>query len=102
MSDAYDVLLATLPAQARDRDERAAPWEVNAEATNECLSRRGALAHLERRNAEDALGETVYADAPVEARPVLATAHELLARGAITEDELARRMDEVRTRFNAG
>jgi hypothetical protein len=102
MSGAYDVLLATLPAQARDRGEPPAPWEANAEATNDCLSLRGALAHLERRNAEDALGESVYVGAPVEARPVLATAHELIERGAITEDELARRMDEVRARFNAG
>jgi hypothetical protein len=40
-------------------------------------------------------------DAPVHARPALATAHELIERGVIREDELRARMGAVRERFGA-
>ena len=81
-------------------DRTPAPWEVHAEATTECLAASGALDNLERRNAEDELGETVYADAPVEARPVLATAHVLVERGAFSQEELDAKVAEVRARFS--
>ena len=56
------------------------------QATCECLSWRGTLDNLQRRNAEDALGETTYRDFPVHARSVVVTAHELMERGAFTAD----------------
>jgi hypothetical protein len=70
------------------------------QATCECLSLRGALDNLERRHAEDALGETTYHDFPVHARSAVVTAHELLSRGVFTADELRDRMTAVRDRFN--
>jgi hypothetical protein len=105
MADAYDVLLGTLdPAQRRqstlpDLERRPDPWESAMQATCECLSWRGALDNLERRNAEDALGETTYRDFPVHARSVVVTAHELMDRGAFTAAELRARMDQVRERM---
>ena len=80
-------------------DRTTAPWESSMQATCDCLSWRGALDALERRQAEDALGETVYADFPVQARPALVAAHLLMDRGIITEAELEAKMREVRARF---
>jgi hypothetical protein len=98
----YPVLVATLrstgPAPPGP-DRTPAPWEANVRATCECLSWRGTLDNLERRHAEDALGETTYADFPVHARAAIVTAHSLLERGEISEHELETKMNEVRARF---
>jgi hypothetical protein len=98
----YRVLLATLrsagPA-APERERTPAPWEANVQATCECLSWRGALDNLERRHAEDTLGETIYADFPVHTRAAVVTAHSLLERGQISEHELETKMNDVRARF---
>lgn len=105
MSAPYEVLLATLPADAErerslpDLDRRPDPWESSMQATCECLSWRGALDNLERRHAEDALGETVYRNFPVRTRSAVVTAHTLLERGVIAPDELAARMAAVRERL---
>jgi hypothetical protein len=98
----YPVLMATLrsadPATP-ERDRTPAPWEANVQATCECLSWRGALDNLERRQAEDALGETTYADFPAHTRTAVVTAHALLQRGEISEHELESKMNDVRARF---
>ncbi|WP_433683931.1 ScnB [Nocardia sp. CA-119907] len=102
----YEVLLDTLdPTSGRERtlpelDRKPDPWESSMQATCECLSWRGALDNLERRHAEDALGETVYRDFPVRTRSVVVTAHTLMDRGLITPEELRMRMEVIRTRFN--
>jgi hypothetical protein len=102
----YDVLLDTLGPDSQretrlpDLERKPDPWESAMQATCECLSWRGTLDNLERRNAEDALGETTYRDFPVHARSVVVTAHELMERGAFTADELRARMDQVRERIN--
>ena len=101
----YEVLLNTLEPGSRretslpDLDRRPDPWESAMQATCECLSWRGTLDNLERRHAEDALGETVYHDFPVRTRSAVVTAHTLLDRGVITEDELRSRMAAVRARL---
>lgn len=98
----YPVLMATLrrggPAPA-EPDRTPCPWEANLQATCECLSWRGTLDILERRQAEDTLGETVYADFPMHTRAAVVTAHSLMERGAISEEELETKMTEVRARF---
>ncbi|WP_174185205.1 SH3-like domain-containing protein [Nocardia barduliensis] len=102
----YDVLLHTLDPESRrestlpELDRKPDPWESSMQATCECLSWRGALDNLERRHAEDALGETIYHDFPVRTRPVVVTAHTLMDRGVITPEELRARMDAVRERFH--
>ena len=106
VSSPYEVLLDTLGPEARRKetlpelDRRPDPWESAMQATCECLSWRGALDNLERRHAEDTLGETTYHDFPVRARSVVVTAHELIERGAFTAEELRSRMNAVRERFN--
>ncbi len=101
----YDVLVDTLgpngqrEATLPELERRPDPWESAMQATCECLSWRGALDNLERRNAEDAMGETTYHDFPVHARSAVVTAHQLMDRGAFTPDELRDRMRAVRERF---
>jgi len=103
---AYEVLLETLDSGGQretalpELERKADPWESSMQATCECLSWRGALDNLERRHAEDGLGESTYRDVPVHARSVVVTAHELMDRGAFTPDELRTRMADVRERFN--
>ena len=101
----YEVLLDTLGPHAKREKTlpelgKPDPWESAVQATCECLSWRGTLDNLERRHAEDALGETAYHEFPVRARSVVVPAHELMERGAFTADELRSRMNMVRERFN--
>jgi hypothetical protein len=107
-TEAFEPLRAAVEADRGDAgeplpvaDRQPAPWETSMEAVCESLAMRGAIEHLERRNAEDALGETTYSDAPAHTRPALATAHTLLERGVISEEELRAKMDAVRRRFEA-
>jgi hypothetical protein len=93
----YPVLMATL--RSADPDWTPAPWQANVQATCECLSWRGTLDNLERRHAEDTLGETTYADFPIHARAAVVTTHWLLERGEISEHELETKMNQVRARF---
>jgi hypothetical protein len=99
MADApYDALIDTAAGAARTGDGRA-PWESSLQATCDALALRGALDTLERRHAEDELGETVYRQVPAQAKPAVVTAHLLMDRGVITEEELRAKMTEVRARF---
>ena len=105
----YEVLLGVVDTEADGTaeempiaDRERAPWESSMEAVCESLALRGAFENLERRNAEDELGGTVYSDSPVHTRPALATAHGLIDRGVISESELRAKMDEIRARFEAG
>lgn len=103
---AYDVIVETLAGSAEreaglpDRDRTAEPWESAMQATCECLSWRGTWDNLERRHTEDALGETTYQRFPVHTRSAISTAHELIDRGIVDEDELRIKMSEVRERLN--
>ena len=65
---------ATLPELERKAD----PVGIRDAATCECLSLRGTLDNLERRHAEDALGQSTDRDFPVHARSAVVTAHELM------------------------
>jgi hypothetical protein len=104
----YGILMRSLldaPASSaltlQDLDRTPAPWEGRVLATCECLSWCGTLDHLERRHAEDELGETLYARFPVYARSAVVTAHSLLDQGVISEEELEAKMKEVRSRFES-
>ncbi len=104
MSGPYEVLNRLVAGPAReaslpDLERKRDPWESSMQATCECLSWRGALDNLERRHAEDRLGETQYRDFPLHARPAVVTAHTLIERGAISAEELAARMESIRARL---
>jgi hypothetical protein len=77
------------------------PWKVSLYATCECLAARAALPALERRQAEDQLGETLYSGTPGPELQLLALAHIMLSRGLLSEQELAGRMNAVRSRLEA-
>lgn len=106
-STPYRVLLDALDPDSLLHRETSLPeldrtpdaWESRMQATCECLSLRGTLDNLDRRHAEDVLGETVYHDFPVHTRSVVAATHELLDRGVIAEDELLARVAAVRARL---
>jgi hypothetical protein len=77
------------------------PWKVSLYATCECLAAGEALPLLERRRAEDQLGETLYRGTPAPEQQLLALAHIVLSRGLLSEEDLARRMNIVRSRLEA-
>jgi hypothetical protein len=75
------------------------PWKVSLYATSECLAAGAALPVLERRRAEDWLGETLYRGTPAPEQQLLALAHIMLSRGLLSEEDLARRMNAIRSRL---
>ena len=77
------------------------PWKVSLYATCECLAAGAALPALERRRAEDQLGETVYSGTPAPEQQLLALAHIMLSRGLLNKEDLARRLNVVRSRLEA-
>lgn len=77
------------------------PWKVSLYATCECLAAGAALPALERRHAEDQLGESVYGGTPAPEQQLLALAHIMLSRGLLSEQDLAERLNAVRSRLEA-
>ncbi len=55
----------------------------------------------ERRDEEDALSATVYADLPYPENQLVSLAHSLMARGVITESELQQKLSAIRARLEA-
>jgi hypothetical protein len=56
---------------------------------------------VHRRDEEDVLSATHYAELPYPENQLAALAHSLVARGVIDEVELRRRLEAVRTRLEA-
>jgi hypothetical protein len=77
------------------------PWKSSLTGTCEALSVGGALPSLERRNAEDLLGDSIYSEVPSPERELLALAHTMLSRGLVSEADLAARMCAVRSRLQS-
>jgi hypothetical protein len=77
------------------------PWKVSLYATCECLAAVESLPLLERRSAEDHLGETLYRGTPAPEQQLLALADIMLRRGLLREEDLATRMNAVRSRLEA-
>ncbi len=81
------------------------PWKTSLDGMCDALDRSGCEAGIpdfkERRDEEDALSATVYADLPYPENQLMALAHSLLQRGVIGEQELAQRLSAVRARLQA-
>lgn len=75
------------------------PWKTSLVGMCDCLATGGSLPALDRRNAEDELGNAVYSEVPAPERELLALVHTMLNRGLVTEGELAARMRTVRSRL---
>jgi hypothetical protein len=79
------------------------PWKTSLDGMCDALDRSpNTLDPVERRREEDLLSHEVYSDLPFPESQLVALAHSLLARGVIEEEILARRMEAVRARLQAG
>jgi hypothetical protein len=79
-------------------EHELAPWEKRCHATLECLNWRGVMSMEEKRRAIEDLGETIYVGDTYYEKWALAAAIRLMDKGLITQDELAKKMDEIRER----
>ncbi|HEY6520778.1 MAG TPA: hypothetical protein VIZ19_15575 [Roseiarcus sp.] len=77
------------------------PWKTSLVGMCDCLATGGSLPALDRRRAEDELGNAVYSEVPAPERELLALVHIMLNRGLVAEDELASRMRTVRSRLES-
>jgi hypothetical protein len=86
-------------------DNPVPPWKTSLDGICDALDQSGCgpevLSFADRRNEEDTLSATVYADLPYPENRLVALAHSLLARGVIDEAELEERMAAVRARLES-
>jgi hypothetical protein len=85
--------------------ERRQTWPLMAarfglcDALDTSCGLDGVLPFKERRDEEDELSATRYADLPYPENQLMSLAHSLLARGVITEDDLRGRLATIRARL---
>lgn len=82
------------------------PWKTSLDGMCDAIDRSCAgddlnLTFKERRDEEDALSATRYANLPYPENQLVALAHSLVTRGVIDETELRRRLLAVRARLEA-
>lgn len=86
-------------------DNPVPPWKTSLDGLCDALDHSACgtetLTFKERRDEEDVLSATLYADLPYPENQLLALAHSLLTRGVIDEAELRARLDAVRARLEA-
>ena len=81
------------------------PWKTSLDGLCDALDHSACgtevLSFKERRDEEDALSASVYAELPYPENQLVALAHSLLARGVIDEASLQQRLASVRARLEA-
>ena len=81
------------------------PWKTSLDGLCDALDHAScdttAPSFKERRDAEDALSATVYADLPYPENQLVSLAHSLMDRGLITESELRQKLSVIRARLEA-
>lgn len=83
------------------------PWKTSLDGLCDALDRSCAdddalqFTFKQRRDEEDALSGTRYADLPYPENQLVALAHSLVVRGVITEAELQQRLAAIRARLEA-
>ncbi|QVI25374.1 thiocyanate hydrolase [Nocardia tengchongensis] len=81
------------------------PWKTSLDGMCDALDHAVCDANIpdlkDRRDEEDSLTATVYADLPYPENQLVALAHSLLTRGVIDETELRERLASVRARLEA-
>ena len=78
------------------------PWKTSLDGLCDALDRAGCGAvpgFKQRRDEEDELSATLYADLPYPENQLVALAHSLVARGVIDETELRERLAAIRARL---
>ena len=81
------------------------PWKSSLDGICDALDQSACstevLSFVDRRNEEDRLSATVYADLPYPENQLVSLAHSLVARGVIDETELEQRLTSIRARLEA-
>lgn len=81
------------------------PWKTSLDGMCDALDHAACDAGVpnfkERRDEEDLLSATVYADLPYPENQLMSLAHSLVARGIIDEAELQQRLESIRRRLEA-
>ncbi|MEV3901413.1 thiocyanate hydrolase [Mycobacterium sp. NPDC050551] len=81
------------------------PWKTSLDGLCDALDQAACDANVpnfkERRDEEDALSASRYADLPYPENQLMALAHSLLARGVVDEATLQQRLASVRARLEA-
>lgn len=83
------------------------PWKTSLDGLCDALDRSCAdddalqFTFKQRRDEEDALSGTRYADLPYPENQLVALAHSLVVRGVINEAELQQRLAAIRARLEA-
>ena len=91
--------LGGTPAGPVDRSEKDfALWEKRVEGMLAIFTRRGVITTDESRRALESLGSEVYLNATYGQRRIMAFANNLIHKGIITVDELARKLAELERR----
>jgi hypothetical protein len=86
-------------------DNPVPPWKTSLDGMCDALDHAACSANVpdfkQRRDEEDALSATVYADLPYPESQLVSLAHSLVSRGVIDEAELQERLAAVRGRLEA-
>jgi hypothetical protein len=81
------------------------PWKTSLDGLCDALDHAACNDSIpsfkQRRDEEDALSATVYADLPYPENQLVSLAHSLVARGVIDEAELKLRLASIRERLEA-
>ena len=81
------------------------PWKSSLDGICDALDHGSCgtevLSFVVRRNEEDRLSSTRYADLPYPENQLVSLAHSLVARGVIDETELEQRLSSIRARLEA-
>jgi hypothetical protein len=81
------------------------PWKTSLDGMCDALDDAACDGNIpdfkERRDEEDALSATLYANLPYPENQLVSLAHSLLARGILDEAELKQRLASVRERLEA-
>ncbi|AGB23635.1 hypothetical protein Mycsm_03331 [Mycobacterium sp. JS623] len=81
------------------------PWKTSLDGLCDALDHAACDENVpsfkERRDEEDTLSASVYADLPYPESQLVALAHSLVARGIIDEAELKHRLASIRERLEA-
>jgi hypothetical protein len=86
-------------------DNPVPPWKTSLDGMCDALDHAACSANVpdfkQRRDEDDALSATVYADLPYPESQLVSLAHSLVSRGVIDEAELQERLAAVRGRLEA-
>ena len=88
-------------------DNPLPPWKTSLDGLCDALDRscdddeKPHFTFKQRRDEEDVLVGTRYANLPYPENQLVALAHSLVARGVISEDELQERLAAIRVRLHA-